>query len=87
MSQLIFNPPGKDTPGYLRRAREALTFQAMMQEKPTVEALDAMINFLLGYVSEPEDRDEARELMLDASEEQFLGMLNAVTGDVDENPT
>lgn len=88
MSNIIFNPPGKDTPGYLRRTRQALIFQEAMQEKPDVKALDSMIDFLLEYVTDPKDKDEARNLLLDASEDQFNEMLAAFTGVSDaENPT
>lgn len=88
MSQLVFDPPGKEAPGFLRRAREALSFQEAMQEKPTVAALDGMVKFLLDYVSEPKDKDEAREILMDASEEQFINMLASLSGEsAEEDPT
>jgi len=87
MSQLTFTPPGRDTPGYLRRMREALRFQELIQEKPSVQTVDAMIDFILNFVTEPKDKDEARALLLDASEQQFTDMLGAITGDMtEENP-
>jgi hypothetical protein len=88
MSNIVFTPPGRDTPGYLRRARQALSFQESMQGKPSIKALDSMIDFLLQFVTEPTDKDEARELLLDASEAQFDEMLTSITGEPDpENPT
>lgn len=87
MSQLVLRPPAKDEPGFLRRSRQALQFNEMLQDKPTVAALDAMIEFLLGYVEEPADKEEARELLLDASELQFMEMLNAITGEGEADPT
>jgi hypothetical protein len=38
-------------------------------------------------VTEPTDRAEARELLLDASQDQFNEMLAAITGLNSENPT
>jgi hypothetical protein len=87
MSQLEFTPPGPETPGFLRRMREALRFQNMLSEHPTVEAMDAMVDFLLSYVTEPKDKTEARELLLDASEQQFNDLLSAITGEQAANPT
>jgi hypothetical protein len=67
--------------------REALRFQEMIQEKPSVQTVDAMIDFILNFVTEPNDKDEAREILLDASEQQFTDMLGAITGDMtEENP-
>jgi len=87
MSQLTFTLPGRETPGYLRRMRQAIRFQELMTATPSIETVDAIVEFLLNYVDEPKDKDEARELLLDASEQQFMDLLSAITGDKDENPT
>lgn len=88
MSTIVFTPPGKDEPGFLRRMRTALSFQKKLSENPTVEAMDEMIEFLLDYISEPEDRTEARAMLLEVSEQQFFELLNSVGGSQgDENPT
>lgn len=87
MTELHFTLPGRETPGYLRRMREALRFQEMLNANPSVEAMDAMVDFLLNYVDEPKDKAQARELLLDASEQQFMELLGAVTGEAEETPT
>ena len=89
MSKLVFERPTSQTPGYLRRAKAGLEFKARMASGVDPIAIDDMVEFLLTYVTEPVDRDEARETLLDATEEQFSNLINAVIGeDLDaENPT
>lgn len=89
MVQIIFSPPGRDEPGYLRRMRKALELKTVMENgtiKP--EDLDNLIEFILPYVTEPIDREQARELLWDGSQNDFDRMLQAITGDSNtENPT
>ena len=89
MSQIIFNSPGKDEPGYLRRMKKALELKTAMESGTIVpENLDALIEFVLPYVKEPVDRDQARELLWDGSQNDFDRMLRAITGDIGSiNPT
>ena len=87
MPDLVFTPPGPDQPGFLRRQRTALEFSEGLKEEPTVALFDKMIDFLLDYVTEPADRKEAQDLLLDASENDFTTMLKAISGEGDENPT
>jgi hypothetical protein len=54
--------PGEDTPGYLRRRREIMS---VMNLPGTAEGVDAIIEMLLPYVLKPEDRDKARDALLD----------------------
>lgn len=84
---LVFSPPSSETPGYLRRMRQALSFQETLTNNPKAETVDELIDFLLSYVTEPEDKAEARELLLDASQAQFMELLTAITGDNETNPT
>jgi len=87
MSKLVFKAPGKDEPGFLRRIRTALDFQEKLSVTGvTLEVLDAMIDFLLPYVQEPKNRKEARETLLDLTEEQFNELFDTVAGG-DTNPT
>ena len=80
MADIRIDPPGKDSPGYLRRARRALGFQDAISEGDiTVQILDNLIEFILDYVVEPTDRDEARELLLDASENDYNTILAGIT--------
>ena len=50
------------------------------QGNMTVKALDEMVDFLAAFVVEPEDPDEKREALLEASETQFNELLNLVGG-------
>ena len=89
MVDLVFNPPDEKAPGFLRRQRKALTFvKAFNVDNPTPEMIDDMVEFLLDYVTEPADRDEARDLLWDASQEQIMSLMQAVGGgESDGNPT
>ncbi len=80
MSQLVFTPPTKETPGFLKRMRKALAFGAALKDNPTPEAMDDMVAFLADYVTEPADRAEAIDALWDATQEQFEQMLSAITG-------
>jgi hypothetical protein len=93
--RIVFEPPSKDAPGFMRRNKQAMVFYARLndlQNKPTNEWLmedtklfDEMIDFLVPYIKEPADPEAAREALWDASEDDFTKMLSAVQGS-DENP-
>ena len=91
MTDLVFTPPDADSPGFLRRQKMALKLNAGLHNNPTEELLDELAHFLCRWVTEPEDKDEAYEALVDASENQFDELLGAILGrhkkDGDENPT
>ena len=88
MSKLVFELPNAQTPGYLRRAKKGLEFKARMKEGVDPTTIDDMVSYLVNFVSEPKDRDEAKEALYDASAEQFTNLINLVTGEnQEENPT
>jgi len=92
MSKLHFELPGMDEPGFLRRSKRALQLQEQLANVQTgtipSSVIDDIVEFLADYVIEPADRDEAKEALLDASQSQFMEMLNAITGTGGaENPT
>jgi len=67
MPELRFAIPGEDTPGYLKREIRRLEFLAEYEQ--IVEPVDktkALAEYLLEFVVEPEDKDAAREMILDA---------------------
>ena len=79
--------PTKDQPGFLRRAKRSVELMqkaADVQHNPDI--VDELVEFVLDYVIEPEDRDEAREQLLDATEEQFEEII-AQIGGLQQNPT
>jgi DNA-dependent RNA polymerase auxiliary subunit epsilon len=89
--QIRLEIPGKDDPGFLKRARKALIFREKLAANDgfTVEILDSIVDFILDYVKEPQDREEAKDVLFDLSQEQFYGVLGSVggIGGDDENPT
>ena len=89
MTDLVFTLPDKSTPGYLRRQRQALVFYKALTSDPEPETVDEIVNFLVEYVTEPADTEEAKEALRDASEDEFNLLFNAVLGrsDDNENPT
>lgn len=87
MSRIEFSPPGPDTPGYLRRQRKALELFERLEGSPSPQLIDEMVEFLVEFVDVPEDPEEAREALWDASEEQFKQLLGVVTGgDLSDSP-
>jgi len=61
MSEIVFDLPTADTPGYLKRQRAAVALQGELAKNPTPAAVDGLVEFLLDYVKEPADREAARE--------------------------
>jgi len=86
MTDLKFDVPDSKTPGYLKRAKDALEFQEKMKDGLTPNSIDEMVEWLAQFVSEPEDEQEKRDALWMASEDQYKELLSAITGG-DENPT
>ena len=76
--QLVFAIPGSDEPGFIRRQRTAMQLTGAFKAGGGVQAMDDMINFLLTFVAEPQDREQARELLYDLSRDDYNGLLQAV---------
>lgn len=76
-----FQAPDSTTPGFLKRMKRALSFSEQIQSgKLSASLVDDLVDFLVGFVTEPKDKNKAKEMLMDASQEQFEGMLAAVTG-------
>ena len=80
-----FETPGKEAPGYLLRQRKLAEFMEM--DGNTAARWDAMIEYLLDYVTKPEDRDKAREALWEMSEAEYDQMLDRLgsQGEVSKN--
>ena len=80
-----FELPGKDAPGYLKRQRKLAEFMDM--EGNSAGRWDAMIEYLLDYVTKPKDRDKAREALWDMTEAEYDEMLDGLSsqGEVSKN--
>ena len=77
MSEIVVAIPDAKTPGYLRRLIEADRFGKMIKSGDI--DYEQLVSWILTFVSEPEDRDEAREALLDATLEQYKDVIDAIT--------
>lgn len=77
-ARLQFEIPDSEAPGFLRRQREAIKYREALRTNPSVQTMDDLITFLLGFVVEPTDREQARELLLDLSRDDYNRTLAAV---------
>jgi hypothetical protein len=85
ITKIVFTAPPKNTPGFLRRIKRVFELSKNLQENPTVEDIEELIKFLLVYISSPVDKKEAEEALWDASEEQFMQMLEAMKGEMNKD--
>ena len=92
ITKIVFTELTPQTPGYLKRLKKGLEYRAKIAGKePAPETIDDMVEFLIEYIEEPADPDEAREAMMNANEEQFNYVIDMITGteeeEGEENPT
>lgn len=86
--RLVFRVPGREEPGFLLRAKQALEFREKLGRDLTVEGLTAMVEFLAQFVAEPEEPKAKLEALWMASQAEFEELLTVVAGgDHRENPT
>lgn len=77
--KIVFDLPSKDSRGFLRRQRELSTFQKMLRDKPDdPNTLNSLVNYLVGFIVEPEDRKEAKEILWDMSKAEYDELLTAL---------
>jgi hypothetical protein len=68
--------------------KRALELGEALSNSPNPGTVDNIVDFLLPYVKEPEDREQAADLLWSASEEQFTELMELVGGQAQaENPT
>ena len=73
--------PSPQTPGHLRRLQKAIEFGDIFKnDAASPETFERMIDHLSGFIIEPSDPQEAREALLDATQEEYLELLKAVSG-------
>jgi hypothetical protein len=75
---IVFAFPTAETPGFLRRQRVAVGLQTDLAQQPTVEVLDRLAAFLVGFVKEPEDRKEAMAAVWDLPQTKLEEALKAI---------
>lgn len=83
---LVFDRPAPDAPGYLRRRMAAARFFDAIEGGLSQDNIEAVIQFLLENAVEPEDRDEALELILDLSEDEYSKALREILGGGEVDP-
>ena len=81
MTEITFEIPDENTPGFLRNVIRAAKFRKHLTEtKDMLEYYEELIEFLLPHIAEPKDRDEAKEALLDCSKKQYMDLLNVAYG-------
>lgn len=79
--QVVFEVPDERTPGYLRRMKNLAEFQkAQKSAIDEVERFEKMCSFLIDYVKEPADPEEAHEALMEATKEQIDGLFALISG-------
>ena len=73
---LKFEFPDKDSKGYLRRQHKIQEIAAGGEDDGRI--FFRMVDLLLEFAVEPEDRNEARELIWDMSEEEYDEAMSAI---------
>lgn len=77
-----FIVPGPDEPGFLKRMRAGLRFQWLIEnnfQDVDFRDLDELTDFLAQYFKGV-SFDEAKEILTEASENDFMAMLEAILG-------
>lgn len=89
MADVNFRIPGKKDEGYLERSIQALEFKEKFEAEKAQGAVKAqtikeMAQFLSTYVDGDHTPEEKYSLILKASEEQFEGLLELLTPQVED---
>ena len=79
--KLKIETPTRETPGYWKRVKRGVALREEAKNGMTLELCDRMIDFILPYVVEPADRDEAREVLENLSQDDFENITKAIIGD------
>ena len=80
MSSITVTPPKLSGPGSLRYLQRALHVQSKIAAgQLTAELLDELIDMILDRVTDPPDRERAREVLLDGSVSDLLDIWRAAT--------
>lgn len=89
---IVIKVPDKKAPGFIKRQIATLDYAAAWraaqdEDDGSVESLmrikkawEQTIEHLLGFVEAPSDRSEARNALLEASEETIQGIIDLVRG-------
>lgn len=56
------------------------------EKQVTPEVLDELVNFLADFVIKPADKEQAKELLWDATEAQLIELINSINGSNENVP-
>jgi len=75
--------PGPNTPGFLRRRRD---LGQLLDAELNPVNLEAVHEYLLQFVKQPEDRHEALEALLDLSGAEYSRVILKLLGEIPHIP-
>jgi hypothetical protein len=80
--------PKSDAPGYLLRLQKAENFRKFLRgEDASGDFLELLYEYALPYIEEPVDRDEAKQALINASEDEYREFMAFIASGGAENPT
>lgn len=79
--KLKIETPTRESKGYWKRVKRGAALREEMSGGMTLSLCDRVIEFILPYVIEPIDHDEAKELLEELSQDEFEKIIRAVIGD------
>jgi hypothetical protein len=82
---LVIDVPKSNEKGFLRRQNQLIKFMHAFESADRTgtfqpDMIENMVEFLLSFVSVPEDREEARELLWELSEDEYMYVMAAIRG-------
>ena len=83
-TRIVIRRPSSDSPGYWRRNIAILEFRERIQEGD-ISGITGMLKFLTQFVTEPSDDEEKLNALLDASQNQWMQILDVIAGDDSKN--
>lgn len=72
--------PTDETPGFLKRARKSAEFGQRLQKEFSPFLIDELVEFILPFVTEPQDRKEAADIIWEMSKKQFMDVMKSIGG-------
>jgi hypothetical protein len=80
--------PKSDAPGYLRRLMKAEKFRKFISGVDTEgDFIELLCEYALPYIEEPVDREEAKQALINASEDEYRELMKFIGSGGAENPT
>ena len=82
--RIVICRPDPNSPGYWRRNIAILEFRERIAEGD-ISGIREMLGFLTQFVTEPADDKEKLNALLDASQNQWMQILDVVAGEDSKN--